>query len=58
MTTKQLEAKLQRDAARVQAAIAVRDETIRQASAAGLSYRTIGELVGLSHDKVRRVVVE
>lgn len=47
---------LKRAADKYANARANRDEAIRAASAGGLSYRAIGEIVGLSYSRVMQIV--
>jgi transposase len=48
--------KLARAADKVQASTAARDQLIREAVAAGGSYREVAELVGVSHTSVANIV--
>ena len=56
MTTKQTTKRVERAAARFAAARVERDDTIKEARAAGLSLREIASASGLAVESVRRVL--
>jgi transposase len=51
-----LKRKLAASVARYEASREARDAAIREAHAGGLSYRDIGQIVGLSHSRIQQIV--